>query len=221
MNKPTLVIGNKKYSSWSLRPWLLLTQFGVPFNEVRIPLFQPTTTAALRAYSPTGKVPVLVDGEVTVWDSLAIAEYVSERWLSGKGWPSSASMRARARAYAAEMHSGFMALRSQWPMNVGFQRQVPVTPAVAKDIARIETMWGECLNASKGPFLFGEFGIVDAMYAPVALRLHSYQPQLGAMTLNYIQTLLALPSLQAWIAAGKAETEVIDEDEYDWLQKNS
>ncbi|HTR00587.1 MAG TPA: glutathione S-transferase family protein [Candidatus Acidoferrum sp.] len=219
MTQLTLVIGNKKYSSWSLRPWLLLSQFGVAFNEVRVGLFKPDTAATLQSWSPTGKVPVLIDGEVKVWDSLAIAEYANERLLGGKGWPASQPERALARAYAAEMHSGFTALRSQWPMNVCFRRQVPVTPSLAKDLARIETIWGECLARSGGPFLFGAFGIVDAMYAPVALRLHSYQPALSVTTARYIGALLELPALQAWIAAGRQETDVIDEDEYDWLNR--
>lgn len=218
MQKPILVIGNKKYSSWSLRPWLFLKASGIDFDEVRIPLLQADTQARLAPWSPTLKVPVLRHGELTVWDSLAICEYASEHWLAGKGWPGESAQRARARSVAAEMHSGFQGLRSEWPMNVCYSKQQPVTAAISKDLARIESLWQECLQRSGGPFLFGDFSIADAMFAPVVLRFASYQPPVQARSRDYMQAVLALPSLQAWITAGKAESEVIDEDEYDWLQ---
>ena len=151
MSKLTLVIGNKNYSSWSLRPWLLLRHNRIPFDEIRIALSQPTTAEALRPHSPTLKVPVLKDGALTVWDSLAICEYVSEQYLGGKGWPQQVAARAQARAFAAEMHSGFQALRSNWPMNVRLQRKLPVEGALQRDIGRVSEIWTQCLDKSGGP----------------------------------------------------------------------
>jgi len=214
MHRLTLVIGNRNYSSWSLRPWLLLHRFGQTFIEVRIALGKPDTRARLQQYSPTLKVPVLIHDSFTVWDSLAICEYVSEQLLDGRGWPQQSAARARARSLAAEMHSGFGALRSQWPMNIRLRRKLPVEDAaLAADIRRIEQIWSECLAQSGGPWLFGNFGIVDAMFAPVVLRFHSYQPELNAGASAYMQTVLADASLQEWMAAARAETEVIKEDE--------
>jgi len=217
MSKLTLVIGNKNYSSWSLRPWLLLRHNRIPFDEIRIALSQPTTAEALRPHSPTLKVPVLKDGALTVWDSLAICEYVSEQYLGGKGWPQQVAARAQARAFAAEMHSGFQALRSNWPMNVRLQRKLPVEGALQRDIGRVSEIWTQCLDKSGGPWLYGEFGIVDAMFAPVALRFHSYQPDLPARAAAYVQTHVNNPALQEWIDAGRAEKEVIKEDEVGYL----
>lgn len=213
----TLVIGNKNYSSWSLRPWLLMKHMGVQFDEVRIALDMADTPALVKQYSPTKKVPVLVDGGLTVWDSLAICEYVSEKFLDGRGWPSDATARARARSMAAEMHSGFGELRSQWPMNVREQRKMPLNALLQKDIGRIETSWGDALQRSGGPFLFGEFTIADAMYAPVVLRFYSYQPDVLSTTETYMQTIAALPALQSWMEAGRAEHEIIKEDEIGYL----
>jgi glutathione S-transferase len=213
----TLVFGNKNYSSWSLRPWLLMQHMGVAFTERRIALDMADTPALVKQYSPTKKVPVLVDGALTVWDSLAICEYVSEQYLDGRGWPADVMARARARAMSAEMHSGFMELRSQWPMNVREQRKLPLNAGLQKDIARLEASWGDALQRSGGPFLFGEFCIADAMYAPVVLRFNSYQPDVLPLTETYMQTILALPALQSWMAAGRAETEVIKEDEVGYL----
>src|SRR3990167_2075324 len=143
-----LVFGNKNYSSWSLRPWLLLRHFGVPFEERRLPLFKPETVAALKSISPTGCVPVLLDGDFAIWDSLAICEYVSEQFLAGKGWPTDARARARARSLAAEMHSGFQALRNSWPMNIRLQRTLQPSAEARKNIDRIEAIWAECLQLS-------------------------------------------------------------------------
>jgi glutathione S-transferase len=227
VDKLTLVIGNKNYSSWSLRPWLLLQHFGQTFIEVRIPLSQPDTRSRLQKYSPTMRVPVLLHDQLTVWDSLAICEYVSEQLLDGRGWPQATAARARARSLAAEMHAGFQALRGQWPMNCRLQRKLPVDdPALARDLERIVQIWGECLAASGGPWLFGDFGIVDAMYAPVALRLHSYQPELNPPAVSYVRTVLAHPGIVEWMTAGRAEQEVVPEDEVgyllgepDWVQE--
>lgn len=217
MSELTLVIGNKNYSSWSLRPWLLLRHNGVPFNEIRIPLSTPNTADLLRPHSPTLKVPVLKQGSLTVWDSLAICEYVSEQYLDGRGWPQAVADRAMARSFAAEMHSGFHALRSAWPMNVRLQRKLPVDGALKRDVERVCDIWGQCLGKSGGPWLYGAFGIIDAMFAPVVLRFHSYQPELPERAAAYVQTQVDNPALQEWIAAGRAETEVIKEDEVGFL----
>lgn len=213
----TLVIGNKNYSSWSLRAWLLLRHMGVPFNEIRVPLSLPNTTEALKEHSPTAKVPVLKDASLTVWDSLAICEYVSEQHLHGKGWPQAVASRAQARSFAAEMHSGFTALRNNWPMNIRMQRKLPVEGAVKREIERVCDIWTQCLDKSGGSWLYGEFGIVDAMFAPVALRFHSYQPELPPLAAAYVQTHVNSPALKEWMAAGRAETEVIKDDEVGYL----
>jgi glutathione S-transferase len=213
----TLVIGNKNYSSWSLRPWVLLRHMGVPFTELRIALSQPHTSAALKEHSPTGRVPVLKDGSLVVWDSLAICEYVSEQYLHGKGWPQAVAARAQARSFCAEMHSGFQALRSSWPMNVRLQRKLPVEGALKRDIERVSDIWAQCRERSGGPWLYGEYGIVDAMFAPVALRFHSYQPELPPLAAAYVTTQVQSPALQDWVAAGRVEKDVIKEDEVGFL----
>jgi len=219
MHKLTLVIGNKNYSSWSLRPWLLLHHFGQTFLEVRIPLNQPDTRTRLQQYSPSLKVPVLIHDTLTVWDSLAICEYISEQLLDGRGWPQASAARAQARSYAAEMHAGFNTLRNKWPMNIRLQRKLPYEDDadLLRDIRRVEQIWSACLEKSGGPFLFGDFGIIDAMYAPVVLRFNTYQPALNESAQRYRQTILATPSLQQWMAAGLAEVEVIKEDEVGFL----
>jgi glutathione S-transferase len=212
-----LVIGNKNYSTWSLRPWLLLRHHDIPFEEVRIALNLQETPAQLQAMSPTSKVPVLYDDDLVIWDSLAICEYVSERLLDGKGWPAAAASRGRARSVAAEMHSGFNALRNQWPMNIRLQRPMPVEGDLKKDIRRIEQLWQECLDASGGPWLFGEFSIADAMFAPVVMRFYSYHPVLGDTAAGYCRKMLSNSALQQWMAAGVQEKEVIREDEIGYL----
>lgn len=213
----TLVFGNKNYSTWSLRPWLLLRHFGVPFHEQRVALSTPETAAVLKPISPTSCVPVLLDGDLAVWDSLAICEYVSEQFLGGRGWPADSRARAQARSLAAEMHSGFQALRSAWPMNIRLQRKLAPTPGVAACIKRIDAMWSDCLARHGGPWLFGDFSIVDAMYAPVALRFHSYQPALSVAAERYLQSVLGHPAIQKWMEAARGETEIIEEDEIDFL----
>jgi glutathione S-transferase len=209
MDKLRLVIGNKAYSSWSMRPWLLMKQAGIGFEEVRLSLYQEGAKQALLRYSGAGKVPVLIDGALTVWDSLAIAEYLAEKFPDKHLWPGATAERARARAVSAEMHSGFTALRSHMPMNV--RRQIPgrtVTPEVAADVARIVAIWQECLQASSGPFLFGAFCIADAMYAPVVTRLHTYGIGLSGPVAGYAQAIRDLPAMREWVAAAHAETEV-------------
>ncbi len=209
MDLPLLVIGNKNYSSWSLRPWLLLRHFNVAFREVRIPLYQAGSDAQLARYSPTLKVPVLHHGALQIPDSLAICEYVSECWLQGRGWPAALELRAKARAVAAEMHSGFTELRTRWPMNVRLRSKAAVEPALVPEIARIQQLWQQCLAESGGPFLFGEFSIADCMYAPVVLRFHSRQPELNEVSLRYMHAMLAVPALVEWVAAANAESEVL------------
>ena len=212
MSRYTLVIGNKNYSSWSLRAWLLMKHAGMPFDEIRIPLYVAGSKDSLRKYAPSGKVPVLLDGSLAVWDSLAVAEYLAERHPNRRLWPQDSAVRAVARSISAEMHSGFSALRSNMSMNCrGSFPGVGRTVEVAADVERIQRMWTDCRErfGAAGPFLFGEFTIADAMYAPVVLRFKTYAVQLAPVARQYADTVLGLPALQAWVEAAKAETEVI------------
>lgn len=205
-----LVIGNKNYSSWSLRPWLLLRQFGVPFEERRLALDTEAFAREIGALSPSGRVPVLHHQGRVIWDSLAICEYANETWLEGRGWPSDVSARAAARSASAEMHSGFAALRTQLPMNCDrTPNAYRWDAAAAQDIARIQALWTDLrarLGAG-GEFLCGRFGIVDAMFAPVAIRFRGYGVACEGAAADYCAALLALPAMQEWIAAGIAEPE--------------
>lgn len=208
----TLIIGNKNYSSWSLRPWLFLKHHGLAFEEVRIPLYRDDSAARIAQFTPAGKVPVLLDDDLTVWDSLAILEYIAECFPHIQGWPDSPAERAKARALAAEMHAGFANLRSQCGMNCRRQPAAKTLPeAVHKDVERIGRIWSECResHAADGPWLLGRFGILDAMYAPVALRFHSYRLPAGPAAQAYVDTVLNHPAVEEWIASGQAETEVI------------
>ncbi len=211
----TLVIGNKNYSSWSLRPWLLLKVSGLPFEEIRIPLYQPQSSEQILAYSPSGKVPVLLDGDHKVWDSLAIGEYLAERFPEKHLWPGEPMARAQARSISAEMHSGFSHLRTHMCMNC--RRRFPGrgrTPEVRWEIARITEIWEDCrARYREGPFLFGEFSIADAMYAPVVLRFQTYAVTLSPLASSYAQEILALPAIQEWLASAGAESETIPEFE--------
>jgi len=219
----TLVIGNKAYSSWSLRPWVFLRHQGIAFEEVRVPLYAGDYKARIAAYSAAGKVPVLVDGEITVWDSLAILEYLCERFPAAQGWPADVAARAHARAISAEMHSGFPHLRQHLSMNarkIYAWRQWP--PEVAMDIARIEAIWAECRRSfvgaggkQAGPFLFGAFTAADAMFAPVVWRLHGYSAPVTAATRAYLDAMLALPAMREWQAGAQAEAEVLAQFERD------
>ena len=212
MSRPVLVIGNKNYSSWSLRPWLLLRHFGVAFDEIRLLLDTDAFSTKVRQYSPTGKVPALRDGDLAIWDSLAICEYANERWLGGRGWPTDLRARAMARTAAAEMHSGFAALRGQLPMNSRRRPDAYRWDADAqRDIDRVQALWNQLRGEFGGGdgFLFGEFGIVDAMFAPVAIRFDGYGVALDAVSREYVQALFALPAMQEWRAAGAAETESV------------
>jgi glutathione S-transferase len=212
MSPLTLVIGNKNYSSWSLRPWLVLRQIGVPFGEVRIPLYRPDTLGELRAWSPSGLVPLLQDGGLKVWDSLAICEYLNERFPEHGLWPEDLAARAVARSVSAEMHSGFGALRQAMSMNIrGHYPDQGRTPECLKDIERILAIWTDCRSrfGTGGDFLFGRFGIADAMYAPVVLRFRTYGVPLEGAARDYADAILALPALRAWIADALAESERI------------
>jgi glutathione S-transferase len=202
----TLVLGSKNLSSWSLRPYLALRATKAAFHEIVIQLDQPGTKAKILAHSPAGKVPVLKDGGLLVWDSLAICETLAERHPAAKLWPEDAAQRARARAYAAEMHSGFLALRQALPMN--FARVLPcpvLSDAVKADIARVAAAWSEALEANQGGFLFGRFSIADCMYAPVVSRFRTYAVALPSVLQAYCEKMLALPAMQDWMAAAKAE----------------
>jgi glutathione S-transferase len=219
VNRLTLVIGNKNYSSWSLRPWLVLRHLGIPFDEIRVPLYRPDTAAALSPLSPSMLVPVLHDGDLRVWDSLAICEYLYERFPEHRLWPLDPAARAVARSVSAEMHSGFTGLRQAMCMNIrGHYPEQGRTPQSEKDIARILAIWNDCRSrfGAVGEYLFGPFTIADAMYAPVVLRFRTYAVGLDGAARDYADTILALPALQAWIADAKAETEHIEKfDLYD------
>jgi len=217
-----LYIGNKNYSSWSLRAWLLLTQLGIGFTEHRLSLDSKPGSPfkeQLLALAPTGRVPLLVDAGFAVWDTLAIVEYVAERFPDRGVWPREAHARARARCLCAEMHAGFGALRDRFPMNIEAAlpdvgpRVLREHPAVAADVARIESMWSEQLGASGGPFLFGAFSAADAFHAPVCSRLRTYGVPLPAAASAYVDRIHALPSMRAWCEAACAEHEFIVEDE--------
>lgn len=209
----TLVIGNKNYSSWSLRGWLLLKQFQIGFEEVRLPLYSAAFTEKIRDYSPTGLVPVLVSGDLRIWDSLAIAEYIAERYPERRCWPESIEARAVARSVSSEMHSGFSQIRNTLPMNIRRNKPVEtISPELEKEIARVCEIWKTCRQAhgDEGDFLFGTFSIADVMYAPVVLRFASYHINVGTIEGDYMDSILSMSSLQEWIEAAKAEEEVIE-----------
>ena len=203
----TLVIGNKNLSSWSLRPWLVLKHFGLEFQEIKLPLDTPAFYREVVQYSPSKRVPALVDGSVRIWDSLAIAEYLNEK-VQGRAWPADVAARAVARAVSAEMHSGFAALRTHWAMKAVGTSQVELPPAGKDDVARIQQLWQECRSqyGSRGPWLFGEYSIADAMYAPVALRFRHYGAKLANATVEaYYQQLIQDSFMQGWIKDAEAE----------------
>lgn len=211
-----LIIGNKNYSSWSLRPWLLLAHHKLPFEEIRIGLDQDDTQAKLAPYTDAGRLPVLLDGDFRVWDSLAICEYVSERYLDGRGWPHDLTARAQARACCAEMHAGFAQIRGQLPMNCrATGRRVPLSAALQKEIARIEQIWlvyPEAYSAS-GPWLFGDFSIADCMFAPVVFRFNTYGIMVSKAAERYMNLVLGHPAIQDWRQQAVAESEVLATEE--------
>jgi glutathione S-transferase len=204
-----LVIGSKTYSSWSLRPWLLLRYHNVAFREIPITLNHPDTARRIAEYSPSGRVPVLVNGPEKVWESLAICEYAAETLKLPAAWPSDVTLKYQARSLACEMHAGFADLRRELPMDCRrTPSPKPYGEAAAADIARIRQIWRTCRQAhgKNGDWLFGKFGIVDAMYAPVALRLHTYAVPLDGPEKDYVHTVLHLPALREWLGAAMLET---------------
>ncbi len=214
-----LYIGNKNYSSWSMRPWVLMRQTGIAFDEVmlRFDGFEPGSKfkTAIERVNPAGRVPVLVDGELTVWDTLAIAEYLAERFPHKQLWPIDAKARARARSVCAEMHSGFGALRNHFGMNIEATlpavgaRVLQEQPEVRANVDRIVAIWSELLGTHGGPMLFGAFTIADAFFAPVAMRFRTYGIALPAPLAAYVDRLVALPGVAAWINEALAEREFL------------
>jgi glutathione S-transferase len=214
-----LIIGNKNYSSWSFRPWIAMKVAEIPFEEEVISLDAADFKARVGKISGTGKVPALADGDVQVWESLAILEYLAEKFPSARLWPAESTARAEARAVAAEMHAGFVPLRRHLPMNMWRPvRRRELTPQVQADIGRIEAMWTNCRTrfGAEGEFLFGSFGAADAMYAPVVSRFHTYGVELGRVARSYMDAVMALSAWGEWKAAALAEPWVLPEDEVDW-----
>ena len=213
-----MVVANKRYSSWSLRPWLVATHFGIPFEEIPIDLAEPDFKTAILRHSPSGRVPCLIDGDIRVWETLAIIEYLAESFPDRPIWPTDRAARAHARAVANEMHAGFQALRTVCPMNLRrrFARK-DRGGAAGADVARIEALWREACTrfGAGGPFLFGAFSAADAMYAPVALRLDGYDWPIATDSRAYVDAILALPAFAAWKAGADAETSIVGEDEVD------
>ena len=203
-----LVVANKAYSSWSLRPWILLAHFKIPFEDVVIPLDQPETRATILKYAPNGKCPSLHHGKIAVWESLAIVDYVAESFPEKAIWPRGRAARAHARSLAAEMHAGFVALRQACPTN--FRRKpkrIALSDEARADVARIEAAWADAREAfgKAGPFLFGRFSAADAMFAPVVNRFHAYDIGVAKGTRAYMEAIMALPAWKAWIADAEAE----------------
>ena len=217
-----LLIGNKNYSSWSLRPWLLMTHTGIAFDEVKLSLsFTPGSQFKQRIerHSPAGRVPVLLDEGFAVWDTLAIAEYLAEKYASKHLWPAAPLARARARSLCAEMHAGFSALRNHCPMNIEAalpdigQRVMADQPQVRAELQRIDQMWSEQFDKHGGPFLFGDFSIADAYYAPVCSRIRTYALPVTDTSAAYVERILTLPAMRAWIADAVNEHDFLEEDE--------
>jgi glutathione S-transferase len=212
-----LVIGNKNYSSWSMRPWLALRANNIAFDEVFIPLYTGAADKQrILNFTHSGKVPALIDGDVTIWDSLAIIEYAAEKFPEARLWPEDRAHRAHARSISAEMHSGFAALRNECGMNLHRPAgAIALSDEARANIARIEQIWLECRarHGASGPFLFGAFGGADAMFAPVVHRFRTYAIPVAAEAKAYMETMLSLPAFQEWTKAGLAETIVIDKFE--------
>jgi glutathione S-transferase len=214
-----LVIGNKNYSSWSMRPWIAMKVAGIPFEEEVISLDAADFKSRVGRISGTGKVPALADGTVQVWESLAILEYLAERYPDARLWPADPAARATARAVAAEMHAGFVPLRRHLPMNMArpmIRRELPAE--VQANVRRIDALWTDCRtrHGADGAFLFGAFGAADGMYAPVVARFHTYAVEVGAVARAYMEAVMALPAWREWRTAALAEPWVLAEDEVDW-----
>ena len=211
-----LVIGNKNYSSWSLRPWIAMKQIGLTFDEAVIPMAMPSTKAEMLKYAPTGLVPVLIDGEALVFETIAILEYLNDKYPEAHLWPKDLAARAHARSIAAEMHGGFAALRRDCPMNIRRPvRKHIVSPEAAKQAERIDALWSDARTrfGQGGPFLFGHFTNADAMYAPVINRFHTYDLPRSKTSQAYMDAMMALPAWKEWEAASRAESWVIASSE--------
>ncbi len=209
-----LIIGNKNYSSWSFRPWIAMKMKEIEFKETLSLFDEATDQAHFLEFSPTKKVPVLKDGDATIWESMAILEYLADLFPERGFWPEDRMIRAHARSIANEMHAGFGALRSECSMNMRREvRAIEVSDQVRKDVARIEAIWEGCLKAYGGPFLFGEFTNADAMFAPVVNRLHRYELSRTPAVLTYSEAMTGLPAWQEWEVAGKAEPWIVEADE--------
>lgn len=212
-----LIIGNKNYSSWSFRPWLAMKVGGIAFEETVISLEAKDFKQRVTAVSGAGRVPVLIDGDARVWESLAIIEYLAEKYPKACLWPADAMARAWARAIASEMHAGFLPLRRHLPMNVARPvKRRALDDGATADAARIDAIWSECRAASGGPFLFGGFGAADAMYAPVVWRFHTYAVELSAAARSYMGAVMALPAWNEWRDGARRESWVLPHDEVDW-----
>ncbi|HEY4404263.1 MAG TPA: glutathione S-transferase family protein [Xanthobacteraceae bacterium] len=214
-----LLIGNKNYSSWSLRPWIAMKVAGIAFSEQVISLDAADFKARVRKVSATGKVPALADGATQIWESLAILEYLAEKFPEARLWPAEPGARAHARSIAAEMHAGFAPLRRHYPMNVRrpVQRREPLAEVV-ENIARVDALWTDCRTrfGQEGPFLFGAFGAADAMYAPVVSRFHTYGVDVGPVAKAYMAAVMELPAWAEWCAGARQEPWVLPHDEVDW-----
>jgi glutathione S-transferase len=212
-----LIIGNKNYSSWSFRPWIAMKASGIAFEETVISLEAKDFKSRVTALSGAGRVPVLLDGDVRVWETIAILEYLAEKFPAARLWPETIAARAHARAVAAEMHSGFQPLRRQLPMNMWRPVKARALDAeAAANVTRIDTIFSECLAKSGGPFLFGAFGAADAMFAPVVARFHTYAVEVSAPARSYMNEVMALPAWREWRAAALREPWVLSHDEVDW-----
>jgi len=208
MEKLTLVIGNRNYSSWSMRGWLVVRQTGADFDEIVIPLDQPESKQRILEHSPAGLVPILKHGALTIWDSLAIAEYLAELFPQAGLWPEEPHARAKARAVVAEMHSGFVALRIHMPMDCRAEKPGQGWgPGVREDVDRIISIWERCRESvfSEGPYLFGSFGVADAFYAPVISRFRTYNVEVPSVAEEYMQAVWSRPELQEWLEAARTE----------------
>lgn len=213
----TLLIGNKRYSSWSMRPWIAMKVLGVAFDEILLPLYQPESPAQVLRYSPTGKVPALIDGETVVWETLAILDYLVDRSPGLKMWPDDLAARGMARAVSSEMHAGFGPLRKHMPMNTMRDRAKPrdIPADVEANVKRIDAIWTQARAqfGKGGPFLFGAFSAADAMYAPVVSRFASYSVPVSAVSKDYMGVMMALPAWQEWEAAAKLEPWIMEGNE--------
>lgn len=210
-----LVIGNKNYSSWSMRPWVLMRHFELPFSEINIPLFTPGYQEQLARYSPSLKVPALIEEDFSVWDSLAICEYLNENYLEGKALPAGREARGLCRAFCSEMHAGFPAIRNELPMNCRARRRLQPSAAAERECRRVDAMWKQARRrfVALGDYLFGRFSIADCMFAPVAMRFHTYGIELGEESAAYAETILNNPAVLQWRADAEAETELLPDFE--------